>query len=77
MSGMELAPYSSVAGATEAGCQGVIGPCPSAFLDKRCVKNWRKDNARIGFCKFVFGNGEDQLRTFVSNLKTRGTALYS
>jgi len=27
-----------------AGCQGFIGPFPSAFLDKRCIKNWRKDN---------------------------------
>jgi hypothetical protein len=29
----------------DAGCQGFFGPFPSAFLDKRCVKNCRKDNA--------------------------------
>jgi hypothetical protein len=28
---------------TTAGCQGFIGPLPSAFLDKRCLKNWSKD----------------------------------
>jgi hypothetical protein len=35
---------------TSAGCQGFFGPFPSAFLDKRCVKNWRKDI--IPFSKF-------------------------
>jgi hypothetical protein len=28
---------------TTAGCQGFIGPLPSAFLDKRCLKNCHKD----------------------------------
>ena len=39
--GMELAPYFQQF--ASAGCQGFIGPFPSAFLDKRCVKNWYKD----------------------------------
>lgn len=30
-----------------AGCQGVIGPFPSAFLDKRCLKNCCKCNDTI------------------------------
>jgi hypothetical protein len=25
------------------GCQGFKGPFPSAFLDKKIEKNWRKD----------------------------------
>jgi hypothetical protein len=32
--GLELAPYSSDCMQSEAGCQGFIGPYPSAFLDK-------------------------------------------
>jgi len=31
---MELAPYYSLLYKLEAGCQGVKGPYPSAFLDK-------------------------------------------
>jgi hypothetical protein len=49
---MELAPFLLVyrkMDSKEIGCQGFIGPLPSAFLDKRRdsyrdVKNWRKDS---------------------------------
>jgi hypothetical protein len=51
---MELAPYSGSISNQRAGCQGFIGPFPSAFLDKRCVKNWCKDNDGIQIVKFLF-----------------------
>jgi hypothetical protein len=38
---MELAPFPDKIGV---GCQGFIGPLPSAFLDKY-LKNWRKGNS--------------------------------
>jgi hypothetical protein len=44
--GVELAPFP---GCYRDGCQGFIGPLPSAFLDKRCIKNCCKDI--ISLCK--------------------------
>jgi len=42
------------------GCQGFIGPFPSAFLDKRCVKNWCKDRTRKQNSKSFFeSTGQD------------------
>ncbi len=51
----------------EIGCQGFIGPLPSAFLDKcpgqvRDVKNCHKDKRRIFRCPNIF----------VKNFKTTG-----
>jgi hypothetical protein len=34
------------------GCQGFPGPLPSAFLDKKCLKNCRKDKAEIESAKY-------------------------
>jgi hypothetical protein len=45
--GTLLSAYSA-----SAGCQGFIGPFPSAFLDKRCVKNYCKDRDGV----FIFPN---------------------
>jgi hypothetical protein len=53
---MELAPYSGYISNQRAGCQGFIGPFPSAFLDKRCVKNWCKDNEGFYNSKFSFNS---------------------
>jgi len=38
------------------GCQGVIGPFPSAFLDKWITKNWCKVEDRIWICQIFFRN---------------------
>jgi hypothetical protein len=48
---MELAPCHAFGGT---GCQGVIGPFPYAFLDKRFEKNWTKDKPRFEKGKINF-----------------------
>ena len=58
-----------------AGCQGFFGPFPSAFLDKRCCKNWRKyrtqssifPNSAPDFCPALPGARPG---TYVNNLIT-------
>ena len=42
----------AIAKQLNAGCQGFIGPFPSAFLDKRCCKNCSKDSIQ----KSIFPN---------------------
>ena len=49
---MELAPFNVFE--TILGCQGVIGPFPSAFLDKWITKNWRKVVAGNIICQIFF-----------------------
>jgi hypothetical protein len=45
---MDLAPFLRlVMTQTVAGCQGFIGPLPSAFLDKHDGKNCRKDRGTV------------------------------
>jgi len=41
---MELAPFLTLNKQSKVGCQGFIGPLPSAFLDKYIIKNWCKYN---------------------------------
>jgi hypothetical protein len=52
--GVELAPFN-VFWEHILGCQGVIGPFPSAFLDKSITKNWRKVEMRKLIYQIFFG----------------------